>query len=270
MNINKEEVMKPLLVSIPHSGEKIVNETYWLRDLDEVTLMYDVDRFIDQIYQPALDRHQIPKVIAQYHRYVVDCNRWPSDVDCDSVEGSKNPSGSHSTGLHWRNTTAGFILIKKPISTDLHENILKKYYEGFFHEIDSIYKKWSQRENIYHLDIHSMPSYGTKAHRDPGEDRADIVIGNELGKTATEEWTEQVRAAYRNQGFTVRLNHPYRGGTIVEKYGHPSRGRQALMIELNRKLYMNEKTKQIIPEKAEQIKQQIAKVIDEIYKYLPV
>ena len=95
-----------------------------------------------------------------------------------------------------------------------------------------------------------MPSRGTSAHRDPGEDRADIVVGNELGKTATGEWTEQVVQAYRNQGFTVKLNYPYTGGTIVEKYGDPP-GRQALMIELNRLLYMDEKSKQIIPEKAE-------------------
>ena len=263
--------MKPFLVSIPHSGEQIVEESDWLKDLDEITLMYDVDRFIDQMYQSALDRYEIPKVITPYHRYVVDCNRWTTDVDCDSVEGSRNPSGSHSTGLHWRQTTAGHVLIKKPLSQQLHKNIIKKYYVGFFQEIDSIYTDFSQKgvKNIYHLDIHSMPSCGTDAHRDPGEERADIVIGNERGKTATREWTNQVKEAYRNQGFKVQLNHPYTGGTIVEKYGHPAQGHQALMIELNRKLYMDEKSKRIIPEKAEPVKRRLNKVISEIHDNLP-
>ena len=263
--------MKSLLVSIPHNGEQIVDETYWLTGLDEVTLMYDVDRFIYQMYEFALNQHAIPKVVTPYHRYVVDCNRWPTDVDCDSVEGSENPSDSHPTGLHWRKTTAGYLLFKKPLSRGLHEEIIKKYYEGFFRDIDSIYEKWNQQrvKNIYHLDLHSMPSCGTEAHRDPGEDRADIVIGNQLGKSATEEWTDQVSEAYRRQGFEVRLNHPYKGGTIVEKYGDLKKGRQALMIELNRKLYMDEESKQIIPEKAEETKKRLDKVIFEIYNNLP-
>ena len=262
--------MKPLLVSIPHNGEQIVEETTWLKDLDEVTLMYDVDRFIYPMYESVLDQYKIPRVVTPYHRYVVDCNRWPTDVDCDSVEGNEKPSGSHPTGLHWRKTTAGYVLFKKPLSQSLHETIIKKYYEGFFRDIDSLYQKWDQQgiKNIYHLDLHSMPSRGTEAHRDPGEDRADIVIGDEHGKTATQEWTEQVISAYRNQGFNVRLNHPYKGGTIVEKYGRPAQGRQALMIELNRKLYMDEETKQMIPAKAEATKKRLAKAISEIYNHL--
>ena len=262
--------MKPLLVSIPHNGEQIVEETTWLKDLDEVTLMYDVDRFIYPMYESVLDQYKIPRVVTPYHRYVVDCNRWPTDVDRDSVEGNEKPSGSHPTGLHWRKTTAGYVLFKKPLSQSLHETIIKKYYEGFFRDIDSLYQKWDQQgiKNIYHLDLHSMPSRGTEAHRDPGEDRADIVIGDEHGKTATQEWTEQVISAYRNQGFNVRLNHPYKGGTIVEKYGRPAQGRQALMIELNRKLYMDEETKQMIPAKAEATKKRLAKAISEIYNHL--
>ncbi|MDE0118498.1 MAG: N-formylglutamate amidohydrolase [Bdellovibrionales bacterium] len=263
---------KPLLVSIPHSGEKIVDECAWLKDLDEVTLMYDVDRFVDQMYESVLSKYNIPKVVTEYHRYVVDCNRWPTDVDCDSVEGSEKPSGSHPTGLHWRKTTAGYILLKKPLSQNLHKDIIKKYYTDFFKAIDSIYESFHQRRenNIYHLDLHSMPSHGTTAHRDPGEDRVDIVIGNEKGRTATAEWTEQVSAAYRHQGFHVRLNHPYTGGTIVEKYGCPQEGRQALMIELNRKLYMDEKTKKIIPDKAKAVKERLNKAISEVYHHLPL
>ena len=72
---------------MPHSGEQVTEEAHWLKNLDEVTLMYDVDRFVDRMYQPALDQFEIRRVTTPYHRYVVDCNRWPSDVDCDSVEG---------------------------------------------------------------------------------------------------------------------------------------------------------------------------------------
>ena len=261
---------KALLVSIPHSGEKVSEEAYWLKNLNEVTLMYDVDRFIDRMYEPALNQHEVPKVITPWHRYLVDCNRWPEDIDCDSVEGHKNPSGSHPTGLHWRVTTAGHVLIPKPLSQALHKTILKKYYQGFFDKIDFLYKDFKQKgiQHIYHLDLHSMPSCGTKAHRDPGEERTDIVIGNEKGQTATKEWTQQVMTAYEQVGFQVRLNYPYTGGTIVEKYGQPAKGHQALMIELNRKLYMDEKTKKLIPEKAQCIQKKLKKALTHIHHHL--
>ena len=273
---SKIEAKKPLLVSIPHSGEQVGEEAYWLKGLDEVTLMYDVDRFIDRIYAPALELSDIPKVITPWHRYLVDCNRWPTDTDCDSLEGSLNPSGSHPTGLHWRVTTAGHVLIPKPLSQALHKTILEKYYKGFFEKIDALYESFKQKgtyqkrfKHIYHLDLHSMPSQGTKAHRDPGEERADIVVGNEKGQTAGEKWTQEVMEAYEREGFKVRLNYPYTGGTIVEKYGQVTQGHQALMIELNRKLYMDEKTKKLIPQKAKLMQEKLSRVIADIYHSLP-
>ena len=49
----------------------------------------------------------------------------------------------------------------------------------------------------------------------------------------------------------------------------PAKGREALMVELNRRLYMDEKTKQILPEKAQPVKEKLKKVISDIYHHLP-
>ena len=45
-------------------------------------------------------------------------------------------------------------------------------------------------------------------------------------------------------GYTVAHNKPYAGGFITEHYGRPARGLHALQIEINRGLYMNERTLQ--------------------------
>ena len=110
--------MKPFFISVPHSGEKVPGETPWLLELPETVLMCDVDRFVDRLYQPAIDAVGVPSIVAEWHRYVVDLNRLPGDVDQDSVEGSENPSGSYPTGLHWSVTTRGQKLIPKPMSMD--------------------------------------------------------------------------------------------------------------------------------------------------------
>ena len=262
--------MKSLLATIPHTGEKIVEESTWLNNLPENILMYDVDRFVDRLYKPALDQYNIPRVTTPYHRYIVDCNRWPTDVDADSVEGSNNSSGLYPTGLHWRQTTAGHILLKNPLSQKLHQTLIEKYYNCFFQDVNLLYKQFKDKNirNIYHLDIHSMPSKGTQVHRDPGKLRADIVIGNIYEKTASPQWTKQVKSAYLSQGFTVDVNTPYIGGTIIEKYGHLQEGHQSLMIEINRKLYMDETSKQWIPEKAEATQKKLISAISKIYENL--
>ena len=45
-------------------------------------------------------------------------------------------------------------------------------------------------------------------------------------------------------GYTVAHNKPYAGGFITEHYGRPGRGLHAIQIEINRGLYMNERTLQ--------------------------
>ena len=41
-------------------------------------------------------------------------------------------------------------------------------------------------------------------------------------------------------GYVVALNKPYAGGFITEHYGRPAENFQALQIEVNRALYMDE------------------------------
>src|SRR5665213_1324990 len=106
LNLGKS-TMKPFFISIPHSGERVPAERPWLHGLPEPILMCDVDRFVDKLYQPALDSLKLGYVKTQWHRYVVDLNRLPEDVDQESVIGSKNPAGKFTTGLHWIKTTRG-------------------------------------------------------------------------------------------------------------------------------------------------------------------
>ncbi len=261
---------KPLLISIPHSGEKVPKEAYWLHSLPNRILMYDVDRFVDKLYQPILNTLKIPHIITPWHRYMVDCNRGLSDIDSQSVQGAK-PHPPQPIGLHWRTTTAGFTLIKKPLTKKLSNQIIDKYYKPFFNDIDNIYNNFLKNgaKKIYHLDLHSMPSQGTQVHRDPGKKRSDIVICTIDGTTAQKNWTTQVIAAYQSQGLSVSVNMPYKGGTVVQKYGQPKKNQQAIMVEVNRKLYMNEQSKLYLPDKASVLQKKLSHAIKDIWQNVP-
>lgn len=237
----------PFFVTMPHSGEKIPDSCIWLKNLPEEILMCDIDRYIDRLYEPALSQLKINSHKTEWHRYAVDLNRIPEDVDCTSVEGSIHKAGTHNRGFHWVETTHGDILMSKPMSLQQHHDLKELIYDPFHLKINSIYSDFKKQgfKKIYHLDVHSMPSVGTKMHRDPGEKRADIVISDCLGTSCEPEFRDLVVAAYVSAGFKVGYNWPYVGGRLTEQYGQPSQGQQVIQVELNRELYMCEKTKKI-------------------------
>src|SRR4051812_2020510 len=96
---------KPIFISIPHSGEKVPDFCSWLKNLPEATLMRDVDRFVDRLYEPALRKLRLASVKTEWHRYAADLNRIPEDVDASSVRGNSNKAGMHARGFHWVVTT---------------------------------------------------------------------------------------------------------------------------------------------------------------------
>ena len=89
------------------------------------------------------------------------------------------------------------------------------------------------------VDCHSMPA--SIRVGDTGV-RPDFIIGDRFGASATAALTEQAISRLIGMGYTVAHNKPYAGGFITEHYGRPERGLHALQIEINRGLYMNERT----------------------------
>lgn len=245
----KELSEVPFFVTIPHSGERVPELTPWLKNLSEEILMSDVDRYVDVLYKPALEKLNIPFQTTEWHRYAVDLNRQPEDVDQASVIGATKPAGAHLDGYHWVMTKNEVQLMPAPMSRETHQKLTQLIYDPFHSKVKEIYDSFRQKKqsSIYHIDAHSMPSLGTRMHKDPGERRADIVISDCLGKSCSSTFRDLVIAAYVTAGFKVGYNWPYLGGKVTEQYGHPDRGQHVLQVELNRSLYMDEVTKKIKP-----------------------
>lgn len=260
----------PFFVTIPHSGEKVPDFCEWLHGLPEEILMCDVDRFVDKLYEPALDALKIPFVKTEWHRYAADLNRVPDDVDRDSVEGNKNPSGMHNRGFHWVVTTQNNQLMRAPTTRAIHEKLIDLIYVPFHYEVQSQFKKFHELGNgqVFHIDAHSMPSLGTKMHRDPGEKRADIVISDCVQKSSKPEFVELIKEAYKKAGFGIAYNWPYLGGRVSEQYGEPAKGHHTVQVELNRSLYMNEVSKKYNEAEAKIVQLKVQEALDYIQKNL--
>jgi N-formylglutamate amidohydrolase len=89
------------------------------------------------------------------------------------------------------------------------------------------------------IDCHSMPSAASEAG---GHVSADIVLGDCHGASCTAQVADAARLLLTRRGFSVAMNAPYAGGFTTGHYGNPRRGRHALQIEINRALYMDERS----------------------------
>jgi N-formylglutamate deformylase len=59
--------------------------------------------------------------------------------------------------------------------------------------------------------------------------------------------SDVVETVLRGRGYHVVRNKPYAGGFITEHYGQPQTGIHAVQIEINRAIYMDERSYARLP-----------------------
>jgi len=72
--------------------------------------------------------------------------------------------------------------------------------------------------------------------------RPDFVLGDRHGASCSGLLTDIVESCLVRRGYDVSRNRPYAGGFITEHYGRPRDGVHAIQIEINRALYLDERT----------------------------
>ena len=87
-----------------------------------------------------------------------------------------------------------------------------------------------------------MPSASRSIRGKTDNQQVDVVLGNKYGKTCAFELIQFVESHLKSLNLVVRQNHPYAGGYTTQHYGNPNRSVHTLQIEVNRAIYMNEKT----------------------------
>ena len=231
----------PIVVSVPHAGLRIPSLRADLADLPRAVFFRDVDFEVPRIWQRACRELDIPMIEALDHRYALDLNRRPDQIDDSTVSSSGRPAGSEKRGLFWLSSTRQEPVLKAPLSRTTADALVR--------EIWTPYNDWIETELAAArakfgfallIDGHSMPSVGTSFHEDPSAERADLVPGDVNGKSCDARVLQTAQRTAEGKGFSCRPNLPYSGGGITQRFGRPTEGLHALQIEVNRKLYMTE------------------------------
>ncbi|MEE1657505.1 N-formylglutamate amidohydrolase [Microvirga sp. CF3062] len=261
----------PFVFNVPHAGAIYPTSFLTASRLDSVALRRSEDAFVDELFASVMELGA-PLMTAHFPRAFLDLNREPYELDSRMFDG-RLPSFANTRSMR---VAGGLGTIPRIVADGQEIYRSRLPVDEALHRIEWLYKPYHR--TLRHLvrrtsrlfghtvliDCHSMPS--SSVSREEGV-KADIVLGDRYGTSCATLLIDLVEAALRGRGYTVVRNKPYAGGFITEHYGEPALGRHALQIEINRALYMDERTlgkKTTFPVLADDLTQAFAQVIADI------
>jgi N-formylglutamate deformylase len=243
-----DEGQLPLLFDSPHSGRTYPDDFAPSAPWPQIRRAQD--SYVDELFAAAPD-HAAAFLVAEFPRIYIDPNRALEDLDAELLDapwpGPLAPSEKsvRGLGLIWRLCPPGDrpIYDRKLGVAEVRRRIDAFYrpYHGALHAaLDRLHAAFGQ---VWHINCHSMNSVSSGMHGEgAGVTRPDFVLGDRDGSTCAPGLTAFVRAWLEDRGHSVAINDPYKGVELVRAYSDPGDGRHSLQIEVNRRLYMDERT----------------------------
>jgi N-formylglutamate amidohydrolase len=229
----------PFIFASPHSG-RAYDEAFTKACLPPLSILRrSEDAYVDALFADAPELGA-PLVCATFPRVFVDPNRARDELDPDMFEDPACVAGSQVTaragaglGVIPRLAADGRALYAGRMSQAELRRRLTEFYDPFHArlrtEVEAVRAAFGA---AYVIDCHSMPAASARG--------ADIVLGDRYGASCSRALVARAEAHFRDLGFAVVRNRPYAGGYTTEHYGRPETGVEALQIEINRGLYLNE------------------------------
>jgi N-formylglutamate deformylase len=238
----------PLVLDSPHSGTDYPGDFRPAVPLE--ALRQAEDSFVHELFG-AGPEVGATLISARFPRSYIDPNRSLLDLDTSLIEGPwPGPAiASRKTelgiGLIWRVLDSGENIYARKLSVAEVRDRIVRYHQPYQKAVkDALDHAYDHFGAVWHLNCHSMPAVSGRISEDgPGRRRADFVLGDRDGTTCDPEFTAFVAGTLKAMGYEVKLNDPYKGVELVRAFSDPTTGRHSLQIEVNRRLYMDERAR---------------------------
>ncbi len=233
----------PLIFASPHSGRRYPAELLSLTRTGLLSLRRSEDAFVDELFAGA-GAHGAALLSATVARAFVDLNRDPSELDPEmfderlpALSAVATPRVQAGLGAIPRITGDGQAIYRRKLSLAEAERRIAAVHRPYHVVLRNLV---NETQAIFGcavlVDCHSMPSCARGAHA------PDIVLGDRFGASCHPSVTALAEATLRRLGYRVARNTPFAGGHTTQTYGQPTKRVHALQIEINRALYVDERT----------------------------
>lgn len=211
----------PLLISVPHAGEKIPPEAEALCILTKNQIVADGDEGASEIYNVSRDVENY--VTTPVARAIVDLNRSPDDRSGD--------------GVIKKHTCHMEPVYKEFPDEKTVRTLLARYYYPYHDNLTCL----AHPGIVLGIDCHTMCEKGPPVGPDPGTERPWVCLSNRDGTTCPQEWLELLGECFsKHFKGNVSLNHPFKGGYISKSH---SAEIPWIQLEISRASFMTNKEK---------------------------
>ena len=229
-----------LFLNIPHSGRNYLNLFKNHSNLSMNELRKSEDAYIDLLLDNNFLKYNLLK--ANFPRIFLDLNRSPLELDFSMWKGKFNKKIFNRS----LKVQSGIGVIPKVCFSgkNIYKNLfffkearkrLLNYYFPYHKKIKKIIEEIKlMHDKALVLDCHSMSS-------EIVDSNIDIVLSNNLGKSADSIITDKLKSFFNLYGYKVKINTPFTGGFITKYYGKPMNNIHVIQIEINKKVYFSEK-----------------------------
>ena len=220
-----------ILLHLPHSSYFIPEQYKKLFVLSSQQLQQEqilmTDSYTDELFDLPFS-----KLVFPVSRLVCDVERFRKEKDEEMTK----------QGMWVCYTKTHDLKTLKIVDKAHKKEILEKYYDihhkKFENEVKNILK---ENKKCLIIDCHSFHSKSLPYELYKEDSRPDICIGIDDFHTPI-CLQEKLVAAFETLGYTVGLNEPFKGTIVPLKCYQKDKRVQSIMLEINRRLYMNELT----------------------------
>jgi N-formylglutamate amidohydrolase len=235
-----------VVFSSPHSGCAYPAEMLDRSVLDAQTLRSSEDAYVDRLFENA-PNYGATLLNAVYPRAWVDLNRRSDELDPALIETvlgrGLNARVLSGLGVIPRVVAGGRAIYSGKLTRAEADLRIARVWQPYHLMLETLLRETKTLfGQVLLIDCHSMPREALKHVRTPSGVRPQIVLGDRYGASAHEALVDGVEAAFRAEGFDVMRNVPFAGAYISQHYGRPAQHQHCIQIEIDRSLYMDERT----------------------------
>ncbi|PZO82195.1 MAG: N-formylglutamate amidohydrolase [Mesorhizobium amorphae] len=235
----------PFVMNSPHSGRHYPARFLDLSRLDASQIRRSEDCYVDQLFGGSVGLG-IPLLAANFPRAYLDVNREPFELDprmftesLPPFANARSPRVAGGLGTVPRLVGEGLDIYpgRLPLSEALGR--IERFYKPYHDALKALVMRTHIRFGFAVLiDCHSMPA----SVRSGEAGRPDFIVGDRFGASASPVIVDEAVRLLAAMGYNVVRNKPYAGGFITEHYGRPAKNLHAIQIEINRGLYLDERS----------------------------
>ena len=251
--LGEENQTIPLIFDSPHSGNIYPNDFKHNTTFEK--LRQAEDSYVDELYNEAPDIGAI-LLKANFPRSYIDPNRAETDFslseisdfnkDILNIDFQPTIKTKLGIGLIWLKVPPdGEDMYAKKLTYDQVANRILNYHRPYHKKLKLILKNtYDKYKCFFHINCHSMQNNASAmSTQEKGTPRPDFVIGDRDGTSCNKKFTNLIVNILKDLNYDVVTNDPYKGMELVSAYSNPTQNKHSLQIEVNRGLYMDEKTR---------------------------